>query len=445
MKPKRRLSDAVASKKISAINASKDPTAVEYQLQAELEIVKLTQRDAFGEEVNTLSLQRGRSDKATLPRSSALHKLSPFLDGNGVMRVGGRIVHSSEPFDIKHPIILPRKHHVTTMVIGHFHSKCCHQGRGITINTIRSNGVWIVGCTSAVSQYIYRCVTCRKLRSKTEVQKMSDLPEDRLEVAAPFTYTAVDIFGPWVIKERRSELKRWGALFTCMAMRGIHIEVVNSMDTDSFINALRRFLAIRGPMRQLRSDRGTNFVGAKNEMDKAVSEMDHGKIHQYLLQEGCEYMRIEFKMNVPSASHMGGVWERQIRTVRSVLGTVLSQAGSQLDDESLRTFMYETMAIVNSRPLTVQNLCDPQSPLPLTPNQLLTMKSNVLLPPPGCFQGADLYSRKRWRRVQYLANQFWQRWKCEFLQSLQTRSKWNKTEENVQLGDIVIIKEENLP
>ena len=115
---------------------------------------------------------------------------------------------------------------------------------------------------------------------------------------------------------------------------------------------------------------------------------------------------------------MAGVWGCMIRSTRSVLNVLLEQHGSQLDDESLRTLLCEVMSILNSRPLTTDNLNDPSSLEPLTPNHILMMKSNVVLPPPGEFQRADLYSRKRWRRVQYLVNQFWLRWRKEYLQSL---------------------------
>lgn len=140
---------------------------------------------------------------------------------------------------------------------------------------------------------------------------------------------------------------------------------------------------------------------------------------------------------------MVGVWERQIRSVRSILMYLLSSHGSQLDDESLRTFLLESAAIVNCRPLTVENLNDPLSSTPLTPNDLLTFKSKVVLPPPGDFVREDLYSRKRWRRTQYLVHQFWSRWRLEYLQNLQVRSKWLPPRRNLCKGDIVILKEDN--
>ena len=156
-------------------------------------------------------------------------------------------------------------------------------------------------------------------------------------------------------------------------------------------------------------------------------------------------MWFPFKMNVPAASHMGGVWERQIRSVRSVLSSLLQDNGEQLNDESLRTLMCEAEAIVNSRPLTVNQLADPDSPSPLTPNHLLTMKSRVVLSPPGVFQPADVFCRKRWRRVHHLANEFWARWQKEFLLSLQQCQKWVRPRRNLRTDDVVLVKDENLP
>lgn len=130
-------------------------------------------------------------------------------------------------------------------------------------------------------------------------------------------------------------------------------------------------------------------------------------------------------MNAPSSSHAGGIWERQIRTVRNVLDSVLRHSAGRMDDSSLRTFLYESMAIVNSRPLTVSNINDPTSMEPLTHNHLLTMKSSIPVPPPGEFIREDLYARKRWRRVQYLAEQFWSRWRKEYLANITLRQRWH--------------------
>lgn len=178
-------------------------------------------------------------------------------------------------------------------------------------------------------------------------------------------------------------------------------------------------------------------------MQKALSEMDEDKVHNTLLEENCEW--VSFKMNPPAASHMGGSWERQIRTVRSVLSSLLEEAGHQLDDEGFRTLLKEVQTVVNSRPLALNDMSSPDSPEPLTPNHLLTMKSKVLMPPPGIFLREDLHLCRRWRRVQLLANVFWDRWRKEFLYTLQLCKKWIKSQRNMAVNDVVTVKDKNVP
>lgn len=423
------------------------PVNIQELQAAETKIIKFVQGEEFPEEISLLrsaNVRQGPQDchsSRVMKKNSPLYKLDPFLDEDGILRVGGRLKHADLTPEAKHPAIVPKKGHVTDLIISHYHNSVEHQGRGMTLNRIRSSGLWIIRGSSAVSHHIAKCVYCQRLRGTVQEQRMADLPEDRVQPAPPFSYCAVDYFGPWYVKEGRRELKRYGVLFTCMASRAVHIEVANFLTADSFINAYRRFVARRGPVSQIRSDQGTNFVGAKNELQQALAELDQDKIRQELLKRNCDY--VIYKMNVPHASHMGGVWERQIRTARNAIEAILLRHGSQLDDESLRTFMTEAEAIVNCRPLAVNDLNSPDCLDPLTPNHLLTMKSNVVLPPPGSFQRVDLYSKKRWRRVQYLVNQFWVKWKADFLQSLQTRQKWARTRRNMKEDDVVIIKDED--
>ena len=209
---------------------------------------------------------------------------------------------------------------------------------------------------------------------------MADLPEGGVESTPPFTYCGIDCFGPFTVKERRKGLKRSAVIFTYMSSRAVHIEQLDDMRTDAFINALKYFTAIRGPIQLLRSDQGSNFVGARNEHAKAMKELDNDKIQSYLTTNRCEFV-----MNVPYSSHRGGVWERQIRTTRSILNSVLNDYKGRLDTSLLRTFLYDVMALINSRLLTYQSLKDPKSFEPLTRNHLLTRKNKTLLSPPENF------------------------------------------------------------
>ena len=206
---------------------SYNPIDVKALQRTELQIIKMAQTEAFREEIQLLkdvnvNLQVADQDVnkdkiKTMKKSSSLYKLDPFLDEDGVLRVGGRLGKSSVPYDVKHPVILPKKGRVTNLILCHYHQSVMHQGRGITQHEIRSSGYWIVGGRSVVSNHISKCVSCRKLRGSPQEQKMANLPEDRLEPAPPFTFCAVDYFGPWHIKEGRREVKRYGVLFTCLA------------------------------------------------------------------------------------------------------------------------------------------------------------------------------------------------------------------------------------
>ncbi len=170
---------------------------------------------------------------------------------------------------------------------------------------------------------------------------------------------------------------------------------------------------------------------AERELRDAIKEMDHDRINRELLNEGADYLVIKWKRNQPSASHMGGIWGRQIRSIRAILSALFKVHGTSLNDEALRTFMAEATGILNSRPLTIDNLNSPDC-LPLSPNNLLTMKTKVVLPPPGNFPRADIYWRKYWRRVQNLADEFWNRRRKEYLQNQQKRTKWYNQRANLK-------------
>ena len=182
---------------------------------------------------------------------------------------------------------------------------------------------------------------------------MSDLPVDRTTTEAPFTYCGVDLFGAIKVKEGRKVLKKYGVLFTCLSCRAVHIEMSSSLETDTFIQALTRFMGRRGEVREIRCDNGSNFTGAENELREAMKEMDHQKIRAFMTENGGDW--IIWEKNTPLASHMGGVWERQIRTVKSVLMSLIKSSPRVLDSETLSTFLVEAESIVNSRHLTLQN------------------------------------------------------------------------------------------
>lgn len=397
-------------------------------------IIRNLQCEAFPEVFKCIKEGKG------IPKQSCLRKLSPYLDDAGLLRVGGRLSRADLESEERNPLIIPRHHHLTTLLIRYHHQQVQHQGRHFTEGAVRSAGLWVVGGKQCISAMIRNCVICRKLRWRTETQKMADLPVDRLSVDPPFSYVGVDVFGPWTITSRRTRggcanSKRWAVLFACMSTRAIHIEVVESMEASAFINALRRFLSIRGPVKQLRSDCGTNFLGACKELGIDSRHCSNLALQEFLSDKGCTWV-----FNPPHASHMGGSWERMIGVTRRVLDAMLMRiAPRQLTHEVLTTFLAEVTAIVNSHPL-VPVSTDADFPLILTPATLLTQKVGVPSIPLGNFDETDLYNRQ-WRQVQGLSNVFWHRWKNQYLSTLQGRRKWHSERKNLEVGNLVLLKD----
>ena len=147
--------------------------------------------------------------------SSPLAKLDPRTDPNAIIRVGGRLNFSDFPGQCIDAAILPTTGHVTDLIVMYFHHKGKHQGSGNTTNEIRASGYWIVGATYTVSWIIYHCVLWRKLDGTLQEQRMAELSCDWLEPALPFTNSAVNCFGPFIIKEGHKDLKHCQVLFTC--------------------------------------------------------------------------------------------------------------------------------------------------------------------------------------------------------------------------------------
>ncbi|XP_064475699.1 uncharacterized protein LOC135389593 [Ornithodoros turicata] len=374
------------------------------------------------------------------PSNHTLSKLDPIVGNDDLLRIGGRLRNSKELDEKeKHPLIVPGCHHIGLLLTRHYHEDVVrHQGRHFTEDAVRAARFWIVGGKRCISAVIQRCMTCRKLRGKLETQKMAPLREDRLSLDPPFTFVGLDVFSPWMIAARRTrgciaQNKRWAVLFTCMAVRAVHIEVIEAIDTSSFINALRGFLAVRGPVKQLRSDQGTNFVGACAELKITTVGLDFNKVQRFLNGQGCTWV-----FNTPHSSHMGGVWERMIGAARRVLDSMLLLRNTKLfSHEVLTTFLAEVAAIINSRQL-VPVSSDPECPSVLTPALILTQKPPSSSAPPGEFTSLHV---KQWRQVQALANTFWHRWKAEYLPTLQGRRKWQKERPNLRVGDLVLLKD----
>ncbi|XP_035986796.1 uncharacterized protein LOC118560149 [Fundulus heteroclitus] len=312
--------------------------SLEELTQAETAILSFCQKERFPDEFAALI-----SRNLEIPRSSLIYKLDPVLQ-DGLLRVGGRLIEAAIPENIKHPIILAKDQHISYLILRHFHLHLGYGGRSHVLSVVRRK-FWITNGVSAVKRVIATYSFCRLYGGQTG-QQMADLPEERVVPdLPPFTNVGGDYFWPIDVKRGRSIVKRYGVVFTCMTSRAVHLEVAYSLDTDPCINALRRFISRRGQVSHMRSDNGTNFLGAERELREALASLNNGRIEKAMAHKG-----IKWSFNPPSGSHCGRVWERLIRMIRKVLHSVFRQ--QMLDDEGFHTVLCEAEAILNDRPIT---------------------------------------------------------------------------------------------
>ena len=222
-------------------------------------------------------------------------------------------------------------------------------------------------------------------------------------------------------------------MFTCLYSRAVHVEPLPYLDTPTFQNSLRRFIAVRGPCTLIRSDQGTNFIGT-------IADVDFLKVSNFLKSENSEW-----KLNPPHSSNFGGVWERKIGQLRRAMDAALLKTSNRtLSRDELYTFLQEAASIVNSTPLWAISE-DPNDPSPISPSMLLTYRKSPIGSNDN-FSEEDIlsYGKKRWRRVQFVADVFWKHWRSNYLEGLRTRQKWLSKKPSLSKGDIVLIRDKNL-
>ncbi|XP_074039501.1 uncharacterized protein [Leptinotarsa decemlineata] len=365
---------------------------VEEILKAEKIWLKHVQQECFPEEIQ--KLKTGKS----LSGQSKLACLFPEMK-DGIMVLSGRTNFTEfMAKSTRQPIILSPKHEFTKLLIQNCQEKFHHRGVELVINEIRQK-YWVINCRAAVKSAFSSCLKCRIEKSKPSPPLMGQLPEARLKRGVrAFINTGMDYFGPIMVKIGRRCEKRWGVLFTCLAVRAIHLEIAHSLSSDSTIQAILRMSARRGQPQVIFCDNGTNLRGAAHEIRQAMEEIDRTTIIDSLSSRG-----ISFQFIPPSAPHMEGIWERLIGSVKSVIGKVLYD--SSLKEETLQTFFAEAEKIVNSRPLTKVSM-DSADAEALTPNHFLIGSSNGegdLVP-----INPDANTlRREWKISRMLINSFW--------------------------------------
>jgi transposase InsO family protein len=390
-------------------------------------IFKFSQMETFFSEYK-LFLNR-----KPLHKSNRLFKLNPFLDKYGVLRLRSRLdaAPSIVADGLKYPILLGRGHIVVRLIVEHIHKSNAHAGREFVVNELRQK-FWIPHIRAEVNGILSGCLICRFRRARPEIPKMSSLPKQRLSpYCPPFSYTGCDFFGPLEVVIGRRREKRYGCLFTCLSTRAIHLELTNSLETDSCILAFRNFINRRGPPIEVWSDNGTNLRGAEKELRLAIESLDRDRL---VTEMPLNRNHIKWNFIPPSAPHFGGSWERMVGLVkRSLYRTLKTRAPRE---EVLRSLLIEVENMVNSRPLYYSGSNDDLDQPAITPNNFLRHSDRVVFAPGDL---SHINYKKQWRFCQEMCQEVWKRWMHDYLPTISRRSKWYDETKPLEIGTLVLV------
>ncbi|XP_055307836.1 uncharacterized protein LOC129571970 [Sitodiplosis mosellana] len=422
--------------KRNRMHRSKQGITAEELFAAKQIWIRYVQQLHFSQEINHI-----RAGKSLNARDSLL-SLNPFIDEHGILRVKGRLRNALLPHNTKYPAILPVSSHFTRLIIRQAHFKVLHGGLQLTLRTVREE-VWIVRGKEEVKRQLNKCMTCFRDRCRPAQQQMADLLPPQVQPNRPFSHTGVDFAGFFEIKlstkRNAGTTKCYISLFVCLTTKAIHLEIAHDLSTQAFISALNRFVSRRGIPNDMFSDRGTNFIGTANELPQLWYQ--EASKESQLIQKACADHGISWHFNPARASHFGGIWEAGVKSVKTHLHRILKD--TKLIYEDFNTVLIQIEACLNSRPLCPLSE-HPDDLEALTPGHFLIGQALTTLPHPSV-EHIPMSRLSRYQALQRMTQTFWVCWSHEYLVKLQQRPKWKKPHANLGVGQLVIIKEDNIP
>lgn len=388
--------------------------------------LKITQAHEFPQE-----LKNNFSSKRVI-------KLSPFLDEEGMLRVGGRLSRSSLPERSKHPILLSKTCNLARLICDFYHTDLLHAGLLVTMTEIQRT-YWIISLRSLVKKRIRECVSCFRVNMKPGEVYMADLPPYRVTASRVFNNVGTDFAGPLMVKtstlRSAKKVKAYICLFICMATTACHLELVSDLSTDAFLAAFTRFVSRRGLPTDVFSDCGRNYIGAEGRLVEIQKFLEANSDN---IATAAASRNVTWHFNPPLGSHHGGLWESNIKTIKQLL---YRQIGATvLTFEETSTLLARIEAVLNSRPLEFSS--DPNDGWDyLTPGHFLIGSSMQALPELPIDENST--PRQRWDRVRQITQCLWSRWSRSYLNSLMQRQKWQKDCANLTVGKLVYVQDLN--
>lgn len=393
-------------------------------------IISIAQKEMFPEEYELIKSCQ------TLPSKNRLASLTPFLDNRDIIRVGGRLDNSPYSYEIKHPILMHGKHHLTGIIFRMHHLNLLHAGPQLLLANIQQH-YWVLGGRNLSKKIVKQCVKCCRFKAETVQPIMGQLPVTRTNLEFPFLHTGVDYAGPLLIADRKGRgcklVKAYICIFVCLAVKAVHLELVSDLTKEAYIAALNRFVARRGKPQIIMSDNGTTFIGASNEIAKIVSDFN--------LDNDLAQIGIKFKFVPPYTPHFNGISEAAVRSTKSHLKKILSL--THLTFEEMATCLAHIESILNSRPLTPLS-SDPSDLTALTPSHFLIGRP-LLSVPHQEIHDVNINRLDRFRRIEMLRSHFWRRYSTEYVPLLQQKTKWKSSSSQLRENTLVLIKDKSAP
>lgn len=408
-----------------------------YKLEnSEYVIFRSLQKDYYHEEIKLLH------ERKNLAKDSKIRSLHPFIDGHGLLRVGGRLQNSDLTFEQQHPIILPPRHQVVTNIIKEAHEKTLHGTEQLTIAYLRHR-FHIPRVSEKVRHFIHSCMTCFRFAKHRQETLMGNLPKDRVNLARAFQHCGVDYAGPLTTKAYKGRCKKFCksyiALFVCLCTKALHLEVVSDLSSQAFLAAFKRLVGRRGRVQRMYSDNGTNFVGAKRSLESELIAAE--KSWKIDLDIELRDLGTEWHFIPPATPHFGGLWEAGVKSVKTHLKKTIGS--SLLTFEELSTVLVQIEAVLNSRPLCPTSN-QPEEFNFLSPAHFLIGES-LVAPPERNFEMDRRSIVQRWNHIQLTAQRFAKLWKRDYLSNLQNRPKGQKTSVEYKKNDLVLLTDDDVP
>lgn len=319
----------------------------------------------------------------------------------------------------------------------HWHEITGHGGPRLLVSLINRQ-YWILSANTLIRKVISKCTLCVRIASINPQSIMADLPSSRVAECPPFSRVGIDFAGPLNMKEQRlrkaRQYKVYVAVFVCFVVKAVHLEFVSDLSTDAFLAALNRFVARWGLPSDIYTDCGTNFVGAANHLRQLLQNSE-------CKDQLSNAIPCVWHFNPPRAPHFGGLWEAAVRSAKILMVKIMREHTFTL--EEFNTMLCRVEAILNSRPLTPTS-SDPGEVDCLTPGHFLIGRPLLAVLETEVPESSRPLVQ-RWKLLNQCIQSFWRRWRHEYLQTLQTRSRWTTDAPNICVDDMVVVKDLQAP